>query len=573
MKGQGISEGLAIGRAWIVNRGLPEFSDWPPEPPTLAADRFRDLRDRLAARLAQAGEQAAQRGDGTRSEILEAHRMMLGDPELEAAVHEALKQGTPLPAAIGTALQGFIDLMEALADPYLKGRAADYRDLSHQLLWALAGREGHQGPEPGQDWIAVAEDFAPSDISLAESGAVLGFLSQGGAPATHFSILARIAGLPVVIRVPEALKQIAQGDLLVLDGTAGTVVINPDPETLSTAKAEQEAALQAARQLEGLRKERTRTLDGVEYHLEGNIAGPQDVARLVDHGAEGIGLFRTEFIYMDRATAPTEAEQAEIYRQVLAAASPLPVVIRTLDVGGDKELPYLGIPKEENPFLGFRAVRCCLARPELFRTQLRALLRASVAGNLQIMVPMISGLEEVRQVKALLAQCREELLAERVPVADSVKLGIMVEVPAAAAMAPLLAEEADFFSIGTNDLIQYMMAADRMNPQVAYLYTPYHPAFLRTLQAVIDGAHGGGIPAAMCGELAGDTAFIPVLVGLGLDRFSMNAGALLKARRRIRTLRASDCRGLVAHLMTLRTEAEIRGAVAAFGQEHGHETA
>lgn len=568
MKGIGISEGIAIGRAWVVKEPVLDFSAWPDTAQEQEMVIFCQARARLSERLSQRAQRAAAEGQKAREEIMEAHGMMLEDPEFEAAVQKAVGGGQKLPEAVTTVLGGFAALMNAMEDPYLQQRSQDYLDIRSQFLKELAGVTEAQEFEPGTRWIPTSEDFTPSDISLVDNPSVQGFLCQGGAATTHFSILAKIGGVPAVMQVPGLLDRIAHGDMIILDGATGEVHLDPEPSLIAAYEKKQQAFLQYKESLDSLKTEASVTRDGRICHLEGNIAGVQDLSRMLENGAEGIGLFRTEFIYMERTAPPSETEQAAIYSQVLAGMGGKPVVIRTLDVGGDKELPYLNIKKEDNPFLGFRAVRYCLAHPEIFKTQLRALLRASASGALHIMVPMISGLEEVRSVRALLSECREELIGEGISLGEDIQLGIMIEVPAAAAMASLLAEEVDFFSIGTNDLIQYVMAADRMNAAVAYLYTPYHPAFLRTLKSIIDGAHSAGIPAAMCGELAGDPDFIPVLVGLGLDRYSMNVGALLKARLRIRTLDEKACQELVSLLLTLRTEREIKAAVEAFGRRY-----
>ncbi len=573
MIGIGLSEGIAIGKAWIVEEPVLDFSGWVSRPPEEEMEILRTSLKSVGGRLESEAKKAKETMQKVRMEILEAHGIMLEDPELESQVNKALLSGQKLPEAVRTVMEGFSNIMSAMEDPYLQQRSQDYLDLRNQILKDLAGISDKVSLEPGSSWIPVALDFSPSDIALTENPAVQGFVCQGGAATTHFSILAKITGVPTVIQATGLLASLAHGDLLIIDGATGEIHVNPDSELLDVYRKRQQDLLLFKQSLESLKSEETVTLDGAFCHLEGNITGPQGIPKMLENGAEGIGLFRTEFIYMDRATPPSEEEQAAIYGEVLKGMDGRPVVIRTLDVGGDKELPYLGIEKEANPFLGFRAIRFCLTREDIFKTQLRALLRASIHGKLRIMVPMISGIEEVRSVKALLDRCRAELLAEGVPMAEDIRLGIMMEVPSAAAMASLLAEEVDFFSIGTNDLIQYMMAADRMNQAVAYLYTPYHPAFLRTLEAIINGAHSAGIPAAMCGELAGDVDFIPVLVGLGLDIYSMNAGAILKARLRIRTLEQKGCRILVEELMKLRTEKEIRSAVQAFRQEHPYETA
>lgn len=573
MTGKGVSDGIAIGRAWICREAAVDYSQWERRNAAEELEVFGAVKARLLQVLGQRSRDAREAGREAHGDILEAHGMMLDDPELQSGIAEALKSGMSLPEAVHQVLEGFASIMESMDDEYLKQRAQDYRDIRKQVTALLFGIGAAPDFQPGDQWILVAQDFTPSDISYGDNPAVKGFLAQDGAVTTHFSILTRIAGIPSVVQFQNALTLIQSQDMLIIDGSTGTVIINPEPEIVTVYKERQQRHTAFVESLKQLKGTSAVTSDGCHCHLEGNIAGHQDVQELLENGAEGIGLFRTEFLYMDRTSPPDEDEQTAVYGKVLTAMGGKPTVIRTLDVGGDKELPYLGIPKEENPFLGFRAVRYCLAHTALFKTQLRALLRASVHGNLQIMVPMISGIEEVRSVRLLLEECRNELAAEGEKYSDAVALGIMVEVPAAAAMASILAEEVDFFSIGTNDLIQYVMAADRMNPAVGYLYTPYHPAFIRILQTVISGAHAAGIPVAMCGELAGDPEFTPVLVGLGLDGYSMNAGAMLAFKQRVRTLEAAACKTLVQKLLALRTEAEIRSTVKDFLQEYPYATA
>lgn len=568
MKGIGISEGIAIGRAFLMGEASFDFSKWQSESVEKERELFQATRENILEQLRIQWINAQSLNRRIQQDIIEAHEMMLKDPELEQSMNHAITSGCNLPEAIVNVFGMFAKLMASLDDAYLKQRSHDYEDLQNQFLSHLSGKSSHFDMEPGIPWIPVAKDFAPSDINLVDHHEIKGFLCQGGATTTHFSILAKITGLPTVIQVQGLLEYINHGDHIIIDGETGKVIINPNPDEIIESEIKQKKLLKFQESLESIKSESARTLDGALCHIEGNIAGPQDVKKHINNGAEGIGLFRTEFIYMERTDPPSEDEQCHIYGQVLDEMGGKPVVIRTLDVGGDKEIPYLGIAKEENPFLGFRAVRFCLAHPEIFKTQIRALLRASVKGRLHIMVPMISGIEEIQSVKALIQECTGELLTEGYSVSDSIKLGIMIEVPAAATMAPLLAEEVDFFSIGTNDLIQYVMAADRMNEKVAYLYTPYHPAFIRSLKGIIDGAHASGIPVAVCGEIAGDPIFIPVLVGLGLDGYSMNASSILKARLRIRTLEKEKCQQLVTELLAQSTVQDIKNSVHLFHQNN-----
>lgn len=583
MQGLGISEGIAIGIARIMDQGDPDMAFWGIRSPEENMQAFNACRQNLIAQLVARTDRAVKKGNVEQSHVFEAHQMMLSDPEVDDGIKGALQAGTQLPEAIDTVFMGFVAIMESLDDAYLKERGQDYRDLRRQLLKTLDGTKnaigsmdeaveaneekaanhgGDNGESVSDQWIAVASDFTPSDITLADEEGMVGFLCEGGAATTHFSILAKIAGLPTVLQVQNALGSISEGDLLIMDGKKGTVMINPDSATMTEYRSKMEADKLEKTRLMAYKDLPTVTTDGHTVHLEGNIAGPQDVERVLENGAEGVGLFRTEFIYMDREQPPTESEQTTIYGKVLSGMKGKPVVIRTLDVGGDKELPYLNIPKEENPFLGMRAVRYCLQNTEIFKTQLRALLRASIHGHLEIMVPMISCVEEMRKSRELFDICKQELTSEGVSFDENVAFGMMMEVPSAAIVADLLAQEAAFFSIGTNDLVQYVMATDRMNADLKYLYTPHHPAVIRVLKQIIDGAHAYGIPAAMCGELAGDVTFTPVLIGLGLDRFSMNPGSILKVRERIRSLDARACKTLVERVMAARTVDEVREHIA-----------
>ncbi|KMY61702.1 phosphoenolpyruvate-protein phosphotransferase, partial [Geobacillus stearothermophilus] len=403
----------------------------------------------------------------------------------------------------------------------------------------------------------IAEDLTPSDTAQLNRQYVKGFATDIGGRTSHSAIMARSLEIPAVVGTKTVTAEVKNGDIVIVDGLDGQVIINPSPELL--AQYEQKRARYEAQKAEWAKlvHEATVTADGIHVELAANIGTPDDVKGALANGAEGIGLYRTEFLYMGRSELPTEDEQFVAYKTVLEQMNGKPVVVRTLDIGGDKELPYLQLPKEMNPFLGFRAIRLCLEMQDMFRTQLRALLRASVYGNLKIMFPMIATLDEFRQAKAILLEEKEALLRQGVAVADGIEVGMMVEIPAAAVMADQFAKEVDFFSIGTNDLIQYTMAADRMNERVAYLYQPYNPAILRLISHVIDAAHREGKWVGMCGEMAGDPIAIPILLALGLDEFSMSATSILPARAQLKQLAKEEAARIKETVLSLGTAEEV----------------
>lgn len=562
MKGLGISEGIAIGQAFIYQTEEPEIPMQTIDNPTNERVRFEAALAKLTQKLQLKSDKAQSSGDHERAEVFMAHELIANDPELKKGVYEQIDaEGKCAEWALKEVSDCYIQMMEQMEDAYLRQRAGDIRDIRQQLLKLLLGLEDDLAFQDDDKVIMVGKEFNPSAIGLTENQAVKGFLSEIGAPTTHFSILAKIAGIPTVSNVGSAVEKIQPKDWVIIDGTNGDIHINPDAHTIAYYEKKQQEEAAFRENLKALIHEASVTLDGHQVEVIGNIAGVADTEKMLSHGAEGVGLFRSEFIYMDRNSAPTEDEQFEIYKSVLQAMEGKEVVIRTLDVGGDKEIGYLAIEKEDNSFLGYRAIRYCLKEQSIFKTQIRAILRASLYGHAKIMLPMISTVDEVLEAKTLIHQCREELMNKGVEIAEKVEVGIMIEVPSAGIIADLLAEEVDFFSIGTNDLIQYTMAADRMNKEVAHLYHPYHPAFLRMLKMVIDHGHAKGIKIAMCGELASDPGFIPVLIGLGLDEFSMNANALLKARYTIRKTRKREAEKLVEKLLQMKTSDAIKNTI------------
>lgn len=451
----------------------------------------------------------------------------------------------------------FITMFEQMDNEYMQERAADIRDVTKRVLANLLGVNI---PNPGliaEEVIIVAEDLTPSDTAQLNKEFVQGFTTDIGGRTSHSAIMARSMEIPAVVGTNNATSAIQNGDFIIVDGINGEVHINPTEEIISAYKKEADNLELQKAEWALLKNEATITSDGKHVELAANIGTPQDIDGVLANGGEGVGLYRTEFLYMERDQLPTEEEQYEAYKTVLERMDGKPIVVRTLDIGGDKHLPYLSLPEEMNPFLGLRAIRLCLEELDIFRTQLRALLRASTYGNLKIMFPMIATLDEFREAKSILLEEKEKLQNEGIAVADNIEIGIMVEIPSTAVLADQFAKEVDFFSIGTNDLIQYTMAADRMNERVSYLYQPYNPAILRLVKMVIDAAHKEGKWAGMCGEMAGDEVAIPLLLGLGLDEFSMSASSILKARSQIKRLDSKQMATLAEEALQMSRAEEV----------------
>lgn len=558
IKGIAASSGISIGKAFRLVEPVLSFEEKTVENPDAEIERFRQAVEKAKNELNLLKSQTEKRLGKEQGAIFEAHLLVLSDPEFVGAVEEKIKsERKNAEAVLDETAKGFIHILEKLDNEYMRERTADIRDVTKRLMAYLLDVSV---PNPGlisEEVIIVAKDLTPSDTAQLDRKFVKGFTTDIGGRTSHSAIMARSLEIPAVVGTKTATETIQDGDLLILDGLSGEVYVNPTEELLAAYKEKQK---QYEKQLAEWRKlvdEPTVSSDGHRVELAANIGSPKDVKAALANGAEGVGLFRTEFLYMDKTELPSEEEQFEAYKAVLEGMKDKPVIIRTLDIGGDKELPYLSLPKELNPFLGFRAIRLCLDRTDIFRTQLRALLRASTYGKLRIMFPMVATLDEFRKAKAIFLEEKEKLQAEGVPVSDSIQLGIMVEIPSTAVLADLFAKEVDFFSIGTNDLIQYTMAADRMNERVSYLYQPYHPSILRLVKRVIDAAHNEGKWAGMCGEMAGDEKAIPLLVGLGLDEFSMSATSILKARALIKKLSKADMEQLAEKALNAATTDEV----------------
>ncbi|OOE00554.1 phosphoenolpyruvate--protein phosphotransferase [Anoxybacillus kestanbolensis] len=558
LQGIAASNGIAIAKAYRLEHPDLMVEKQTIENPAEHVRRFQQALAKSKEELEAIQAHALKELGEDKAAIFSAHLLVLSDPEFVQAVEQKIEQErVNAEFALHDVASMFIAMFEAMDNEYMKERAADIRDVTKRVLAHLLGVTISNPSMITEEVIIVAEDLTPSDTAQLNRKYVKGFTTDIGGRTSHSAIMARSMEIPAVVGTKEATAVIQNGDIVIIDGIDGEVIVNPTEETI--AEYEQKRAAFAAQKAEWAKlvHEQTTTSDGHHVELAANIGTPNDVEGVLANGAEGIGLYRTEFLYMGRNELPTEEEQFEAYKTVLEKMEGKPVVVRTLDIGGDKELPYLDLPKEMNPFLGFRAVRLCLNMQDMFRTQLRALLRASVYGNLKIMFPMIATLDEFRQAKAVLLEEKEKLVAEGVAVSDHIEVGMMVEIPAAAVLADQFAKEVDFFSIGTNDLIQYTMAADRMNERVSYLYQPYNPAILRLIYNVIEAAHKEGKWVGMCGEMAGEELAVPILLAFGLDEFSMSATSILRVRSQLKKLSKQEAERVKDHILSLATAEEV----------------
>lgn len=562
LNGIAASNGIAIAKAYRLIEPELSTSKRTIEVPADEQARFRAAIETSKQELESIRDKAEKDLGADKAAIFEAHLLVLSDPELLTPIEDRIKsESINAEFALKETADMFVMMFEQMDNEYMRERAADIRDVTKRVLAHLLGVQIPNPSMIAEEVIVIAEDLTPSDTAQLNRQFVKGFTTDVGGRTSHSAIMARSMEIPAVVGTKAATAEIQNGDLVIVDGLTGVVHINPTPELVKRYEDEYTAYEAQKAEWAKLVNEPTISVDGKQVELVANIGTPKDITGVIQNGGEGVGLYRTEFLYMGRDQLPTEDEQFEAYKAVLEGLSGKPVVVRTLDIGGDKELPYLKLPKEMNPFLGHRAIRLCLEEQEIFRTQLRALLRASSFGNLKIMFPMIATLGEFRQAKAILEEEKQELLKNGVSVSDHIEVGIMVEIPSTAVMADTFAKEVDFFSIGTNDLIQYTMAADRMNEQVSYLYQPYNPAILRLVKMVVDAAHKEGKWAGMCGEMAGDEVAIPLLLGLGLDEFSMSATSILKARSLITKLSQSEMESLAVSVLAMDTNDAVKAAV------------
>lgn len=564
IKGIAASDGVAIAKAYLLVEPDLSFSNEKTDNPEAEVQKFNEALKNSKIELTKIRNHAEEQLGADKAAIFDAHLLVLDDPELIQPIEEKIKnESASAPQALTEVTQGFITIFESMDNEYMKERAADIRDVSKRVLAHILGVELPNPSIIDESVIIVAHDLTPSDTAQLNKQYVQGFVTNIGGRTSHSAIMSRSLEIPAVVGTKSISDSVQQGDMVIVDGLTGDVIVNPSDDEIKAYQHKRESFFADREALKQLRDEPSKTKDGHEVELAANIGTPNDLEGVHNNGAEGIGLYRTEFLYMGRDNMPTEDEQFEAYKKVLESMDGKRVVVRTLDIGGDKELPYLNLPKEMNPFLGYRAIRLCLDQPDIFRPQLRALLRASAYGKLNIMFPMVATIQEFRDAKALLLEEKENLKQEGVEVSDDIELGIMVEIPSTAALADVFAKEVDFFSIGTNDLIQYTMAADRMSERVSYLYQPYNPSILRLIKQVIDASHQEGKWTGMCGEMAGDETAIPLLLGLGLDEFSMSATSILKARRQIKDLSHTEMVQLADRALNCATVDEVVDLVKA----------
>ncbi len=559
LKGIPASNGIASGPAYIFHHTEVGVKRETISDPSAELARLEIARNTARDQLKALKKKTETEASAEEAAIFEAHMMFLDDPSLLEIVADAVQtQHLNVEAAWFDGIETFAQQMEMMGDEYLSARAADIRDVGKRVLRILGGKDDTDLSGLAAPSIILAQDLTPSDTARLDKRYMLGFATAEGGPTSHTAILAKALGLPAVVGCGSALMEIAAGTEILIHGSQGELVASPDE---ATKKRYEQLTGEASRVAELELKashDHAITKDGRQVEIVANVGSPTDAVSALKYGAEGIGLLRTEFLYLERATAPSEEEQLEAYNAVLNVMGERPVVVRTLDVGGDKQLDYLDLGKEANPFLGWRAIRMCLDRPDFFKTQLRALLRASPGHDLRIMFPMIATLDEVRRSKALLAEARQEVLAAGHPVADKIQVGIMVEIPAAAQMADLFAKEVDFFSVGTNDLTQYTMAAERTSEKMAYLADPCHPAVVRQIKRVIEEGHKAGIWIGVCGEMAGDPEAAPILLGLGLDEFSLAAPGIPHLKAVLREWSYRDAQKIAAEVINLENGQAVR---------------
>ena len=558
MRGIGASSGIAIGKVFLYDPKRAVAQKRAIADADSEIERLNAARDEAKSQIKSLHAKALETIGQQEAMIFEAHLALTDDPVLfKNAVQIITTQNVNAEWALNEAIDKFIRMFEALDNKYIAERAVDLKDIRSRMLDILMDVKTQDISHIDELSIIVALDLLPSDTAKIDKGKVLGFVTELGAKLSHTAIIARSLEIPAVVGLSGAMANVKQGDLIILDGDTGEVILNPDKSTIDIYEKKKQEYFYFKNELKVFKGKPSMTKDGKRVHILANIGTPKDVDSCIENDAEGIGLFRTEFLYMDRQDIPSEDEQFEAYKEVVSRMQGKPVIIRTLDVGGDKDIPYLGLSKEDNPFLGYRAIRYCIDRQDIFKAQLRAILRASAYGHVKIMFPMIATLTELRRAKIILNEVRHDLKLENIAFDEKMEIGIMVEIPACAIAADLFAKESDFFSIGTNDLIQYTMAVDRGNSKVSALYSHFNPSVLRLVKYVIDSAHKNGIPVGMCGEAASDPALIPALVGMGLDDFSMNPSSVLRARSVVGKTTKDQAAKIAESLLSMATAEEV----------------
>lgn len=557
LKGIGASEGYGIGKIMVVEEKKLEYTPRAVDDIDAEIQRYRDA---VAAFIEETKEQAAAlriSAGEHEAEIMEGHIGIINDPAMGTEIENLIKNGTCAEAAADQMFEMFISIFSMTDDDLTRQRVSDLKDIKHALLSILLGINEVKISDAPAGTVLLAKDVTPSMTAGINKDNIVGIITETGSQTSHSAILARAMEIPAVLSVPNALSQLSSGEQVIVDGTNGEIITAPGEEEIADYTARRDAFLREKRELEMFRGRRTRSASGEEYELCCNIGSPKDAGKAMEADGEGVGLFRTEFLFMDRTALPTEDEQFEAYKAAAMILKGKPLIIRTLDIGGDKDIPYLGLEKEENPFMGFRAIRYCLKNREMFRSQIKAILRASAFGDVRIMFPLITAVEELREGRALVEEAKDILRASGIAFNENIPVGVMTETAASGVIADLLAKEADFFSIGTNDLTGYTMACDRGNSDVSYLYSPFQPSVLRMIRSIIENGVKANIPVGMCGEAAANPMMIPLLMSFGLTEFSVSSVSVLKVRKNIAKWTKAEADAVAEKVMAMTTEKEI----------------
>ncbi|MEI6714449.1 MAG: phosphoenolpyruvate--protein phosphotransferase [Verrucomicrobiota bacterium] len=570
-QGVAVSPGIAKGLAWI-HRAEEETAPHYHIPEDKLSSELRRFEEALLKTRMQIQEMQSRISDSVGSAdagIFDAHLLVVEDRTVIDEVVRTIKRDHLNVEAVFAQVTGrYIKILSEIDDPYLRERAVDIHDVCRRVMRNLSGKDNREWSAVGEPHILLSHNLTPSDTAQLNRRFVLGFATDVGSKTSHTAIMARSLNIPAVVALHDISESVVSGDLVLLDGYNGLVILNPTEKTLSEYTQIEAQKDEVEKELCTLRETECKTKDGRHISLAANIELPDDVPMVLNSGAEGVGLFRTEFFYINRLDLPDEELQYSAYRSVAERIAPNSAIVRTLDLGGDKVMSSLNLPTEMNPFLGWRAIRFCLERVDVFKTQLRAILRASAHGNVRIMYPMISGVEEVRRANAILAECRDELRREGRPFAEKLEVGAMIEIPSAALSADLIAREVDFFSIGTNDLIQYSIAVDRLNEHIAHLYEPTHPAIIRLIQMVVNAGHAHKIWVGVCGEMAGEIALTPLLLGLGVDELSTGSAQVPRVKRAVQSLDMAVCLNLVEEIKRLDSATAIYAACEKVARDH-----
>ncbi|WP_026666344.1 phosphoenolpyruvate--protein phosphotransferase [Butyrivibrio sp. FC2001] len=566
-KGIAASRGIGIGSICRIMEHDLSFEPKKIDDPAAEKDRFHKAISDFVEETNIMAEDVRKRIGPKEAEILQGHAVMISDPAMSGEMDKMIDSGQCAETALTAVCDMFINMFSQMDDEMMKQRASDISDVKVSVLKKLLGIEDIDISKVAPGTVLVCKDLTPSMTSQIIKENVTGIITEIGGKTSHSAILARALEIPAVLSVPGIVEQVKDKDTAIIDGTEGDVFINPDGEILSKYMLKREEFIRKQSELKTFIGKETVNADGTKLELFCNIGTPKDAKKAIECDGEGIGLFRSEFLFMDNTHLPTEDEQFEAYKEAVQTMDGKCVIIRTLDIGGDKDIPYLGLEKEENPFLGYRAVRYCLGNEEVYKTQLRAIIRASAFGKVKIMIPLVTTVDEVRSVKKLVAGIKEDLKNEGIDHDENIAVGCMVETASASLIADLLAKEADFFSIGTNDLTQYTMSVDRGNPKVAYLYSSFQPSVLRSIKHIIECGNKAGIPVGMCGEAAADPLMIPLLMSFGLDEYSVNPVLVLTARCIISKWSKAEADALTEKVMAMDTEAEIVAALKAAAKE------